>query len=284
MNPLEAKLISLIAAEGPIPFSRFMEISLYDPTHGFYRRDVFGRSGHFFTASQLQPVFGAFVRSLALSLDPTFESFIDLGAGRGELRSSFTDKNYKPIDLDQSIPALPRPILFANELFDALPIDLTQDGQLLRVTHNGERFVWHPQAPSDGVIEHCPSLSSQLERAYAALPSGFFLIIDYGYRSRERMRFPQGTLMSYQNHIASPDVLLSPGLRDITAHVDWDALTEAAISIGWSFVSLSSIHSALLSMGPQTLESIATSSPEMFKTFLHSFASGFDLLILRKPA
>lgn len=116
------------------------------------------------------------------------------------------------------------------------------------------------------------------------MASGFFLIIDYGYRSRERLRFPQGSLMSYFRHTASPDVLLTPGERDLTAHVNWDALIASAESIGWSFVSLTSIHSALLSLGPATLESIATQNPEMFKTFLHFFASGFDLLVLRKPA
>ena len=53
-------LAAEIEREGPIPFRRFMEVALYHPRHGYYRRphDAFGREGDFFTAEQMQPVFG----------------------------------------------------------------------------------------------------------------------------------------------------------------------------------------------------------------------------------
>ena len=49
-----------IRASGPVPFRRFMEVALYHPEHGYYRRprDPFGKRGDFFTAEQVQPVFG----------------------------------------------------------------------------------------------------------------------------------------------------------------------------------------------------------------------------------
>ena len=55
-----------IRRNGPVPFRRFMEVALYHPEHGYYRRardpfgahDPFGVAGDFFTAEQLQPVFG----------------------------------------------------------------------------------------------------------------------------------------------------------------------------------------------------------------------------------
>ena len=41
-----------IRRKGPIPFRRFMEVALYHPRHGYYRRqrDPFGVSGDFYTA------------------------------------------------------------------------------------------------------------------------------------------------------------------------------------------------------------------------------------------
>ena len=70
MSALSRKIAQRIASEGPLPFSVFMEMALYDPDHGYYRGDPFGRDGDFYTASQLQPVFGAYVRAMAAMLDP----------------------------------------------------------------------------------------------------------------------------------------------------------------------------------------------------------------------
>ena len=53
-------LIDEIKSSGPIPFRRFMDVALYHPEAGYYRRaaDPFGRDGDFYTAEQIQPVFG----------------------------------------------------------------------------------------------------------------------------------------------------------------------------------------------------------------------------------
>ena len=61
--PLTELLRDEIRRDGPVPFSRFMEAALYHPEHGYYRRsrDPFGKSGDFFTAEQLQPVFGILI-------------------------------------------------------------------------------------------------------------------------------------------------------------------------------------------------------------------------------
>lgn len=63
----DADLASRIRAEirsgGPMPFARFMELSLYDPTGGYYRSAAVrpGRAGDFLTAPELHPIFGACV-------------------------------------------------------------------------------------------------------------------------------------------------------------------------------------------------------------------------------
>ena len=89
------RLAGRIAAQGPIPVSEFVEACLYDPDGGFYMRGgrAGGRSGHFLTAPEVGPLFGAV---LARALDAWWwelgrpEPFwvVDWGAGPGTLARS----------------------------------------------------------------------------------------------------------------------------------------------------------------------------------------------------
>ena len=288
MSVLSRKIAQRIASEGPLPFSVFMEMALYDPDHGYYRGDPFGKAGDFYTASQLQPVFGAFVRAMAAALDPDFTDFTDIGAGREDLRASFNDRNYRAIHRGQEMPKTKSAILFSNELFDALPVDLFEDGILLRVgcggDEDGKNFAWYPSAPRDGVREVRPSSRLYLERAWLSIDTGYFIVIDYGYRRTEEgaSRFPQGSLMSYRRHVAVGDVLKDPGTQDITAHVDWDALMDEARSAGWQLRSFSSMRASLLSLGSDTLEMLDSLGKMHFRTLFFSMGESFDVLVLQK--
>jgi SAM-dependent MidA family methyltransferase len=69
-----------------------MDVALYAPGIGYYTRprDPFGAAGDFFTAEQLQPVFGRLIRQFAASLrdrmrSPSSFEIVELGAGRGEM-------------------------------------------------------------------------------------------------------------------------------------------------------------------------------------------------------
>ena len=80
-----------IRSSGPLTFARYMELALYHPEFGYYRqRDPFGKAGDFYTAEQLQPVFGqlmaTFVEQLTESSGAAspFE-VLELGAGRREM-------------------------------------------------------------------------------------------------------------------------------------------------------------------------------------------------------
>jgi len=88
-----ARLDALIRAQiaengGAIPFSRFMELSLYAPGLGYYSAGAskFGESGDFITAPELGPIFAACV---AESVAPVFQQigpqarFFELGGGTG---------------------------------------------------------------------------------------------------------------------------------------------------------------------------------------------------------
>ena len=59
MNELEQRIHNEIAEKGGIPFSRFMELALYEPGLGYYekKREV-GQRGDFFTSVSVGSVFG----------------------------------------------------------------------------------------------------------------------------------------------------------------------------------------------------------------------------------
>ena len=60
MSALRQKIEKEIRERGPIPFSRYMELCLYDPQLGYYSRNAaqFGKAGDFYTASDVHAVFG----------------------------------------------------------------------------------------------------------------------------------------------------------------------------------------------------------------------------------
>lgn len=134
-------------------------------------------------------------------------------------------------------------LIVANELLDALPVHLVTSvrGELkeLYVTMRDGQLALEPgPASTPRLAVHLRSLGivvpdgaqwevslkspAWLRRASAAVASGGVLIIDYGYDadSLYSPTRPQGTLLSYLAHTVSSDPLVSPGSRDITAHVD----------------------------------------------------------------
>ena len=158
----------------------------------------------------------------------------------------------------QALPAAGfRGVVLANELLDALPVQcfcMTEDNLRERfVRFEAGRFQW-VTAEADTLTSQLPlSLLEQL----AALPVGYqselnlaanawveaiaemlgagvVLLIDYGF-PRHEYYHPQrdrGTLMCHYRHRAHEDPFVYPGLQDITAHVDFTAIAEAAVSAG----------------------------------------------------
>jgi SAM-dependent MidA family methyltransferase len=89
---LATRIREEIAATGPMPFARFMELALYDPDGGYYRSADArpGRAGDFLTAPEVHPIFGyAVAKQLAevwLRLERP-DPFVvhEHGAGNGAL-------------------------------------------------------------------------------------------------------------------------------------------------------------------------------------------------------
>ena len=259
-----------------------MEVALYHPLHGYYRRskansgrDPFGKAGDFFTAQQLQPVFGQLI---AARIRPLFEQMgspsdftvVELGAGRGEMAPAFAEWRYVPVEIDSDVPEQIRGVFFSNEFFDALPVEavLFLSGEFRRrfVACKEGRFVWtegdlaspeltaylrqfFPPPTEGNCYEANLEVLTWMERISRALRSGWVLSIDYGYTRAEAVRFPRGTLMSYRRHTASDDVLADPGERDITTHVNFSALTARGEECGMRTERLETLAQTLMGAG-----------------------------------
>ncbi|MDE3210574.1 MAG: SAM-dependent methyltransferase [Pseudomonadota bacterium] len=98
-------LRGLIAAQGPLPFSHYMERCLYAPGLGYYSagRTKFGAAGDFVTAPELGELFA---RCVVRALQPTLAAlgaqadFLELGGGSG----AFAESALRALDASGSLP------------------------------------------------------------------------------------------------------------------------------------------------------------------------------------
>lgn len=193
-----------------------------------------------------------------------------LGPHAGKLASS---SDGLPVRIDG--------VLYANELLDALPthlVEMTSEGlREVFVDLDGDRLVERAGPPSS------PDLARSLARSGAALEAGwraevnlnaeawvkdaarrlargFLLLIDYGHRAADLYSAGRaaGTLTAYTRHTAAgpgsdpartPDWLVDPGSRDITAHVDLTSLARAAEGEGLSAIAALDQTYFLLGLG-----------------------------------
>jgi SAM-dependent MidA family methyltransferase len=303
-----------IVRSGPMPFSRFMEVALYHAGTGYYRRgrDPFGRAGDYYTAEQLQPVFGMLIAERMRTLG--VETVVELGSGRGEMAEAFAEWRYIPVEAGSgAMPERVRGAVFSNEFFDALPVEvavLSGDGpRELRVGWDGSRFSWIecdlagaeiaeyigrylPVLPAGSRVEVGLEALRWVDRIADALDEGFVFTIDYGYGRREAARFPHGTLMSYRRHTALEDVLTDPGEQDITAHVNFCALQDRGEARGLETIEFGTLAQALLGVGEQAFARAidvpdaveATRRRLQLKTLLVGMGETFRVWIARKPA
>lgn len=321
MTPAGDVLAAEIRIEGPISFRRFMEVALYHPEHGYYRkpRDPFGKEGDFYTAEQVQPVFGllmaARIRQLSAAMgSPPDFTVVELGAGRQEMAQAFAEWRYIPIDIESGeLPQDMHGVIFSNEFFDALPVEVAvfRGGEFRerRVTLAREEFTWLEGGPVSPEVEmylrrwfpdpeegrHYEvnlAAISWMERCARALRSGHMLTIDYGCTRQEYVRFPAGTLMGYRRHRARENVLEDPGARDITAHVNFTALEHTGIAAGFVTERFETLAQSILAAGEAdqfaAVLGAGAGASELrrrmqLKTLLFGMGETFRVLLQRKP-
>jgi SAM-dependent MidA family methyltransferase len=155
------------------------------------------------------------------------------------------------------IDALPtgfRGVMIANEVVDAMPahaLAWTPQGVFERgVCINEQQLAWCERPATGAVLAAAQVLPVEVDGRYESelnlaarawirtlagcLARGVILVIDYGFPAHEYYH-PQrsaGTLMCHYRHRAHGDPFFLPGLQDITTHVDFSALAQAAGDAG----------------------------------------------------
>lgn len=313
MNPLRQKIEHEIRERGPIPFSLYMELCLYDPELGYYSRNAeqFGKAGDFYTSSDVHAVFG---RLLARQFDemwralgsPEHIELVELGPGRGLFAQDVLDWSEKKFPdffcalryvlvessrtlsdrikgtlahrlesgkaelaalyaLDEP-PAPSRTIVFANEFFDALPVEILSAKGSLRIDTRDGRFIetWAPASYEElEFLDRCsihPEIDERIEAPLAAkhfmeriaanVLSGFLIAVDYGYTREEQLAGRhRGTMKAIRQHSVSANPYEAPGEQDITADVNFTALSAAAEKCGMQTSKLVTQSQFLMGIG-----------------------------------
>ena len=255
----------IAAAGGWIPFARYMELALQS-YYGASDRQ-FGARGDFVTAPELGSLFG---RTLARQLREIDGPILELGAGTGALAETLLkelEREYLILETSGALrarqaarlggkvrflDALPEAfsgVVIANEMVDAIPVHAVG----WRSTGIVERGVspaltWEDRPAKGELLEQArtievpPPYDSEIGLAARGwmrslaerLERGAIFVIDYGF-PRHEYYHPQratGTIMCHAQHRAHADPFLNPGEQDITAHVDFSALAEAAREAG----------------------------------------------------
>ncbi len=136
-------------------------------------------------------------------------------------------------------------IVFANEFFDALPVEILSSQGSLRISLQDNHFTetWVPPSaeelefldrysvhPEPGERIEVPLLAHRcMARLAALVRTGVIIAVDYGYTRQEQLAGRhRGTLMAYRQHSATPDPYQAPGEQDLTAHVNFTSLAAAA--------------------------------------------------------
>jgi SAM-dependent MidA family methyltransferase len=167
-----------------------------------------------------------------------------------------------------------RGLIVANEVLDVMPVrlfvcghgTLYERGVALR-----EGALAFETRPADAALAEAVA---EIESEVGALPAGYgaevglvargwmrsagqwlargaLLALDYGFPRREYYH-PQrimGTLMCHYRHHAHADPLWLPGLNDITAHVDFTAMAQAAHDGGLDVLGYTTQAHVLLNCG-----------------------------------
>jgi len=107
-------------------------------------------------------------------------------------------------------------------------------------------------ALSDGdAIEISPAAARWIRHAARGLERGYLILIDYGYEAAKLYLAHRlmGTVRAYSRHTVSDDPLRAVGYQDLTAHVDFTALRQAAETVGLVAAGLTRQGAFLASLG-----------------------------------
>jgi NADH dehydrogenase [ubiquinone] 1 alpha subcomplex assembly factor 7 len=274
---LKDDIIAEIRAYGPMKLSDYM-----GRCNAYYyaTRIPFGTAGDFITAPEISQIFGELVGLWAADIwqragAPVAFNLVELGPGRGTLMQDalratakvpgFHDamsinfvetsillqseqKKRVPqakfaTDFRQVSSYVPT-IVLANEFFDALPIDQKCGEQWRQIIVENDALTWSISA-NRKTVEYanvrynvCRDIMQKIQAH-----GGAMLIIDYGGYD-----IIGDTLQAMRAHRFA-DILSEPGEVDLTSHVDFRPLTDAASNAGCTSLGPISQGSFLRALG-----------------------------------
>ena len=286
MTPLERALRDRIQSEGPISVEAFMEAC---NSYYYATRDPLGAAGDFTTAPEVSQMFGEMIAGALADCwkragAPAEAIYAELGPGRGTLAADalrmmraagfrgevhlvetspvlreIQRKTVPDARWHETIEDLPaRPLLLvANEFFDALPIRQHVAGVERRVLVAAGGLAFD----RDGeIVETSPARDEAVASIATclAVKGGAAIIIDYGH---ERSAIGD-TLQAVRGHGLAP-VLADPGEQDLTAHVDFQAVAEAAADAGAEATPLAAQGEWLVRLGIEArAQALARANPD----------------------
>jgi SAM-dependent MidA family methyltransferase len=170
--------------------------------------------------------------------------------------------------------------IIGNEVLDAMPVSLfcRREGVPCErgVTIAGEHFAWQERPVDEALAsivdrtfpgrDYCSELQIQAQAFIRTLGDvlkhGVALFIDYGF-PRHEYYHPQrasGTLRCHYRHRAHDDPFYLPGLQDITSHIDFTAMAEAASAGGLDVLGYANQAQFLINCG--IAELLGRANPE----------------------
>ncbi len=198
----------------------------------------------------------------------------------GELRARQERKlrGFPQVTWLDHFPAAFSGVVIGNEVLDAMPVSLvvkTDQGWKERGIGLSDKHFVYRDRPCDAALiaqiaqaatlpvgyltEVHPVAAGFMESLASSLCAGFddtgigsaAILIDYGFPEHEYY-LPdraEGTLMCHYRHHSHPDPLFLPGLQDITAHVDFTAMAQAAVNGGLDVLGYMNQAAFLLDAG-----------------------------------
>lgn len=272
--------------EKMISYADFLKLALYHPEYGYYNqpKPKIGRNGDFITSSNISDIFGRVLAKWFYHEAKKNElpyQICEIGAGNGRFAKAFTDgwheltteplqyyiveqspyhlklqKNLLTIgeDIHQvgNLSDLSpfQGLIFSNELFDALPVHViengddgireimitVQDGMLreISVPISNRKIIdylnWSGLSLTEYQRIEIPlQMVEMIQQLAMVLEKGLILTADYGY-TNEEWEHParrSGSLRGYAKHQQLHNVLEMPGHIDITSHIHFDGFIAA---------------------------------------------------------
>ena len=187
-------------------------------------------------------------------------------------------------------------VVVGNEVLDAIPVHVVEwlaGHWLERGLIFNQQLTWQTrplqdlslvadidssQLPDGYISEVCPAATGLIASLANMLQQGLILMLDYGFSAREyyHPQRRQGTLMCHFQHYAHDDPLIYPGLQDITAHVNFTAMAEAALAQGIACAGYTTQAQFLMNCG--ILQLLQMVSPEDSARYLPMVAAVQKLL------